>query len=431
MQWGMAPRTATPFAPDILTLGYDMRMLKRISVDDLRVGMYLHELGGAWLDHPFLRSSFKIEDSQTLRKVRASGIREAWIDTSKGLDIAGGVTEAEADAEIELDLMASAAESAPPVRASTEEEIARAREICAQAAAEVGKLFHETRMGKAIQPDSLMPVATDIAASVERNPGVLTALMRLRQQDSYTYMHSVSVGALMVGLGRQLGLAASQLPELGLAGLLHDIGKVEIELELLNKKGRLTESEYDRLREHAPSGHRLLLEGKASKIALEVARHHHERADGSGYPDHLASDAISLYARMAAVCDVYDATTSNRPYKEPWQPAHALRKMAEWSRSQYDMRVFHAFVRTIGIYPIGTLVRLKSGYLGVVMDQNETALLTPRVKVFYAIDRGHRIPTRIADLAQEGDEILSHEDPDVWGIVDLHTLWSGLNRPLF
>ena len=405
-------------------------MLKRISVDDLRVGMFLHELGGAWLDHPFWRSSFKIENDQTLQKIRASGIREAWVDTCKGLDVAGGVTEAEADAEIELDLQASAAASAPPVRTSTAEEVARAREVCAQAVAEVGKLFHEARMGKAIQPDCLMPVASHIAASVERNPGVLTALMRLRQQDNYTYMHSVSVGALMVGLGRQIGVAADLLPELGLAGLLHDIGKVEIELDLLNKKGRLTEAEFDRLRQHAPSGHRLLLEGKASDIALEVTRHHHERADGSGYPDRLASEKISLYARMAAVCDVYDATTSNRPYKEPWQPAHALRKMAEWSRSQYDTRVFHAFVRTIGIYPIGTLVRLKSGHLGVVMDQNETALLTPHVKVFYAIDRGHRIPERIVDLAEDGDEILSHENPDVWGIVDLHNLWSGLNRPL-
>lgn len=405
-------------------------MLKRIFVDDLRVGMHLHELGGTWLDHPFWRSSFKIEDGQTLQKIRASGIREAWIDTGKGLDIAGGVTEAEADAEIELDLQASAAESAPPLRASTEEEVARAREICAQAVAEVGKLFNEARMGKAIQPDCLMPVASHIAASVERNPGVLTALLRLRQQDSYTYMHSVSVGALMVGLGRQLGVDPDLLPELGLAGLLHDIGKVSIDLALLNKKGRLTEQEYESLRKHAPAGHQLLLAGNASQIALEVARHHHERTDGSGYPDQLASNNISLYARMAAVCDVYDATTSNRPYKDPWQPAHALRKMAEWSRSQYDTRVFHAFVRTIGIYPIGTLVRLKSGYLGVVMDQNETALLTPHVKVFYAIDRGRRIPEKIVDLAQEGDEILSHEDPDVWGIVDLQTLWSGLNRPL-
>ena len=410
---------------------YHPGMLKRIPVNDLRVGMHLHELGGAWLDHPFWRSSFLISDVPMLQKIRGSGIREAWIDTSKGLDVAGGVTEEEAVAEVELDLRTSLTETAPPPRRSTEDEIARAKAICTQAVAEVDGLFREVRLGKAVQPDTLMPVATEIAASVERNPGVLSALLRLRRQDSYTYMHSVSVAALMVGLGRQLGIEPALLPELGLAGLLHDVGKVGIELELLNKKGRLTEAEFDRLREHAPYGYHLLMKGKASEIALIVARHHHERSDGSGYPDRLDGDKISLYARMAAVCDVYDATTSVRPYKDPWQPAFALRKMAEWSRNQYDNSVFHAFVRTVGIYPVGTLVRLKSSFLGVVIDQNETALLTPRVKVFYSITKGLRIPTRLVDLAEDGDEILSHEDPASWGIKDLQSLWSGLDRPLF
>lgn len=408
-------------------------MLKRIPVADLRVGMFLHELGGAWLDHPFWRSSFKIEDAQTLQKIRASHIAEAWIDTDKGLDVARGVgiTEAQAAAEVELDLQQSAAEPAAAQRATTEEEVAAAAAICARAVAEVGKLFEEARMGKAIQPETLMPVANQIAASVERNPGVLSALLRLRQQDSYTYMHSVSVGALMVGLGRQLGHESDVLTELGLAGLLHDIGKVGIELELLNKKGRLTDQEFARLRNHAPLGHRLLVKGHASDVALEVARHHHERADGSGYPDQIAGEAISTSARMAAVCDVYDATTSNRPYKDAWPPAYSLRKMAEWSHSQYDTRIFHAFVRTVGIYPIGTLVRLKSGYLGVVIDQHDTALLTPRVKLFYNIAKGHRLSPQIVDLADRTDEIESHEDPNAWGITDLYALWSGFDRPLF
>jgi HD-GYP domain-containing protein (c-di-GMP phosphodiesterase class II) len=406
-------------------------MLKRISVADLRVGMYLHELGGAWLDHPFWRSSFKIEDGQALQKIRASGIREAWIDTARGLDVAGGVTVEEVSAEGELDLQQSAAEPAPAQRATTEEEIVAAAAICAHAVAEVGKLFDEARMGRAIHPETLLPVAHQVATSVERNHGVLSALLRLRRQDNYTYMHSVSVGALMVGLGRQLKLDSDVLIELGLAGLLHDIGKVGVELDLLNKKGRLSEEEFARLRDHAPFGHRLLVKGRASDVALDVARHHHERADGSGYPDQLAGESVSTFARMAAVCDVYDATTSDRPYKDAWPPAYSLRKMAEWSHSQYDVRIFHAFVRTVGIYPIGTLVRLKSGHLGIVVDQHDTALLTPRVKVFYSIAKGNRLPPRTIDLADGADEIVSHEDPATWGIDDLHTLWSGLDRPLF
>jgi HD-GYP domain-containing protein (c-di-GMP phosphodiesterase class II) len=402
-------------------------MLKRIPVRDLTVGMYVHELCGAWLDHPFWRSSFRIDDAKALQKIHASGILEAWIDTTRGADIAGGVTIEEVRTEVEHELQESIEEPVPVSRLNTEQELARAREVCARAVREVGSLFQEVRLGKAIQPEALMPVATEIAASVERNPGVLSALLRLRHQDTYTYMHSVSVAALMVGLGQQLGIDGAQRAELGLAGLLHDIGKVGIELELLNKKARLSDDEFARLRSHADYGHRLLVKGNASEAALTVARHHHERADGSGYPDRLAGDAIPLQARMAAVCDVYDATTSNRPYKDAWPPAYALRKMAEWSHSQYDVRVFHAFVRTVGIYPIGTLVRLKSDHLGVVVDQNEAALLMPRVKVFFSIANDRRIPAKLVDLSTEGDEILSHEDPDVWGIDNLTLLWSGMD----
>lgn len=395
--------------------------------------MHIHELCGAWLDHPFWRASFKVADDRTLAKIRSAGIREVWIDTAKGIDVTGGVTEAEAVAEIEQDIQAST--EAPPFvprRAATEDELAVAAEICSRAVGEVGKLFEEARMGKAIEPAVLMPVAAEIAASVERNSGVLSALLRLRRQDTYTYMHSVSVGALMVGLGRQLGLPSDQLPEMGLAGLLHDIGKVSIDLELLNKRGRLSEHEFDKLRQHAPYGHRLLVRGNASEIALIVARHHHERADGSGYPDRLSGDGISLYARMAAVCDVYDATTSNRPYKDAWEPAYALRKMAEWSHSQYDMRIFHAFVRTVGIYPIGTLVRLHSERLGVVIDQGEASLLTPRVKVFFSIATNRRIPHEVIDLSSPDsqDEIVSQEDPAVWAIEGVNILWSGMGGPV-
>lgn len=412
-------------------------MLKRILVSDLRVGMHVHELGGTWLDHPFWRSSFRIEDRGTIDKILASGIREAWIDTDKGLDLDGGVSAAEAEAEIERDLRTTTIDTAlsastPSITPDTRlaDELIEAKEVCLQAVAEVGKLFEEVRLGRAIQFDVLMPVAARVAASVERNPGVLTALLRLRSQDAYTYAHSVAAGALMVGLAQQLGLEAAQLPEVALAGLLHDIGKVTIPPELLNKSGRLTAEEDEQLRQHALSGCRVLTRDKASPIAIEVARHHHERADGSGYPDGLSGHAINLYARMGTVCDVYDAVTSNRPYKAAWQPAHALRKMAEWSRTQYDARIFHAFVRTVGIYPIGTLVHLKSGHLGVVVEQHDTTLLKPRVKIFYAIDAAQRIPPVIVDLGKDDDEILSHEDPVAWGIVDLQELWSGLNGPL-
>jgi HD-GYP domain-containing protein (c-di-GMP phosphodiesterase class II) len=407
-------------------------MLKRIGVQELQVGMYIHELGSAWLDHPFWRSSFKIENDRDLERIRTSGIHEAWIDTERGLDTPGGVTQAELEAEVERDLLDTAAEPVRPCRIVAEEEIGRAVKISAASCEAITALFQEARMGRAIQAETVMPVVDEIADSVLRNPSVLTALNRLRRQDNYTYLHSISVCALMVALGNQIGLEIGQCREAGLAGLLHDIGKVHIDLDLLNKKERLSDGEIAQLRRHATMGHELLAQDdSASAVVLDVCLHHHERLDGSGYPEGLSGEGISLFARMAAVSDVYDATTSNRPYKDAWQPALALRKMTEWSGCGYfDRRVFHAFVRTVGIYPIGTLVRLKSNKLAVVIDQSADSLLRPRVKIFFSITADRRLPPQMVDLSRPGsnDEIVSHEDPAAWGIDDLDFLWSGVDR---
>jgi HD-GYP domain-containing protein (c-di-GMP phosphodiesterase class II) len=403
-------------------------MLKRISVRDLKVGMFVHELGGAWLDHPIWRTSFKIKTGKDLAKIVESGIHEAWIDTVRGLDVPGGMTVEESDAEVERDLVSTATEPVMPRRRPMEAEIARAARISVTACGTVGTLFQEARMGKAIQVETVVPVVDQVAESVLSNPGVLTALTRLRSRDNYTYLHSVSVCALMVALGYQLGLDREELRQTGMAGLLHDIGKIRIDTDLLNKRGQLSDDEFTLLRGHAPAGHDILNRGgNAGEVALDVCLHHHERMDGTGYPGGLAGDDISLHARMAAVCDVYDATTSNRPYKDAWQPAHALRKMTEWSSGHFDVRVFHAFVKTVGIYPIGTLVRLKSERLGVVIDQSEGSLLAPRVKVFYSIPAKRRLEPKVIDLSRpgSGDEILGHEDPAVWAIDDLTFLWSG------
>jgi hypothetical protein len=130
---------------------------------------------------------------------------------------------------------------------------------------------------------------------------------------------------------------------------------------------------------------------------------------------------------MGAVCDVYDAVTSNRPYKNGWEPAESIRKMAEW-KGHFDIVIFHAFVKSIGIYPIGSLVRLESDRLGVIIEQTENSLLTPIVNIFFSIKSNGRIAPEKLDLSKPAckDKIVSHEDPEKWGIRDLHELWSGL-----
>lgn len=391
--------------------------------------MFIHEFCGSWMEHPFWRGAFLLDDPADLQTIYDTGLREVWIDTGKGLDVEGGTTREVVAAEVEAALVQVEAGKAAP-RTAIAQEAARAVKICSQSKQAVASMFHEARMGKALDVGDALPIVEEISTSVMRNPGALISLARLKNKDEYTYMHSVAVCALMVSLARTLGFNDQQTRQAGLAGLLHDVGKMMIPLSILDKPGKLTEAEFETMKSHPVEGHRMLLGGTGiGEVALDVCLHHHEKVDGSGYPHGLGGGEISLYARMGAVCDVYDAITSNRPYKNGWEPAESIRKMAEWSKGHFDQRIFEAFVRSIGIYPIGSLVRLESDRLGVVVEQTEQSLLTPIVMVFFSIKSNARIAPELLDLSKPGcrDKIVSHEDPVKWDIKDTQSLWSGMD----
>jgi len=197
---------------------------------------------------------------------------------------------------------------------------------------------------------------------------------------------------------------------------------------VLNKPGKLTDEEFSVVRQHPVTGHRALLDSKSvGDIPLDVCLHHHEKVNGTGYPHGLKDERISLFAKMGAVCDVYDAITSNRPYKSGWHPADAVRKMAEWSSGHFDGRVFQAFVKTIGIYPVGALVRLSSGRLGVVVEQSEPSLLAPVVRVFFSTKANAYVQPELVDLSQPGcrEKIAGHEQAAKWGIKHADRFWIG------
>ena len=403
-------------------------MLKRIPATELRTGMFLHELCGSWMDHPFWRTAFKLKDPKDVRRVIESGVREVWIDTSKGLDVAPPKPSAPVEEPTPEPPRVEPAAAEPPAgRVETAQELARAARICATAREAVTSMFQEARMGQAVDAEAAAPLVEEIANSVMRNPGALISLARLKTKDDYTYMHSVAVCALMIALGRELGLDEAMIREVGTAGLLHDIGKMAIPLEILNKPGKLTDSEFVAVRAHPEAGWKMLQEGRGvSEVALDVCLHHHEKVDGSGYPHRLANDAISLVAKMGAVCDVYDAITSDRPYKAGWAPTESLRKMTEWSNGHFDPTVFRAFVKAVGIYPLGSLVRLQSGRLGVVVAQTGKSLLTPQVKVFFSTRSNAQLRPEIVDLSRPGcpDRIVDHENPARWGFGNLSEMWA-------
>ncbi len=407
-------------------------MLKKIRVEQLTVGMHLKEFCGSWMEHPFWRTGFVIHDPQDIQSILASSIKEVWIDSDQGLDVPLGqpvVTVAETEAQVDAELRQVVLEQREVAPVSLEIELQRAAKICHKSKQAVMSMFQEARMGNTVDALGAKQMVVEITDSVTRNPGALISLARLKTADDYTYMHSVAVCAMMVALAKQLGLDEEQTRLAGLAGLMHDLGKAAMPMEILNKPGKLTDTEFSIIKTHPEEGCRLL---KASEgvdpAVLDVCLHHHEKMDGSGYPQGLKADQISLLAKMGAICDVYDAITSNRPYKIGWDPAESLRKMAEWAQGHFDGKVFQAFVKSLGIYPIGSFVHLSSGRLGVVVEQTTKSLTTPCVKVFFSTKSNMRIVPEVVDLSRPGstEKIVSREDPAKWRFADLNELWSGI-----
>ncbi|MFW2830445.1 HD-GYP domain-containing protein [Sphingomonas sp. ID0503] len=429
-------------------------MLKRITCDEVRLGMFIRSFEGSWLSHPFWRKSFLLTDPKDVAKVRGSGVSGVIIDTDEGLDTADAPLVTARRVEDEAPAytpsaptqrtparprVGSAVNGSEPTAlslrlglqqpCSAAEEVSRAKQIVAKSKGQVLKLFGEARLGKAVRAGDLMPLVDEIAASVTRNANALIGIVRLKNKDEYTYMHSVAVCALMVNFARQMEMDEAVVRDVGMAGLLHDIGKMAVPEQLLSKPGRLTDDEFDQVRGHCERGRDILLEsGQVPDIAIDVCLHHHEKVDGTGYPYRLAGDQISLYARMAAICDVYDAVTSARVYKEAWEPGDALSRMVAW-QGHFDEELLSKFLRSISIYPVGMLVRLRSNRLGIVLGAAGKDLTSTRVRAFYSImDRAIVAPEDlvVGQGRRGGDQILNREAPERWGIADWDLLSTAL-----
>lgn len=405
-------------------------MLKVVSTKQVRLGMFIQELKGPWIDHPFWKKAFKLDDVADLKMLQTCIIQEVVIDTNKGLDVAELEVAIETPLSPAVEVLTEVTLTQIPVekpaRISAAAEHAQAKRVINASKKAVASMFHDARMGKAVSVEGAMQLVDEIADSVDRNVGALISLVRLKNKDEYTYMHSVAVCALMVALAKELDLSEADVKQAGLAGLLHDIGKAGISMEVLNKPGTLTEEEFNLVKLHPERGHAMLLQANIlDEVVLDVCLHHHEKINGMGYPHQLKDHEISLFAKMGAVCDVYDAITSNRPYKEGWEPGVSLQRMAQWVE-HFDDRVFKAFVKSVGIYPVGSMVKLKSGRLAVVIDQSPKSLLTPLIKVFFSTKSKSRIKIELLDLSNphEQDSIVGHENPSAWGINDVNEIWS-------
>lgn len=401
-------------------------MTRCIASHQLRLGMYIQKLGGSWMKHPFLRSSFLLTDPEDIKKILDAGIAEVWIDEEKGQKLETEV--AETIAETPSNLMESPQSSSEAkknlIQSSMEEDITRAQKLFNDAKPQVMAMYQDVRLGKAIDPQTTLPLVNEIDLMVQRNSAAILSVARLKTHDDYTYMHSLAVCALMISLARQLDLDEAQVKLAGVGGLMHDLGKSLMPLEVLNKPGKLSDAEYDIMKKHPAAGAKLLQDSGAEPEVVDIALHHHEKINGLGYPNRLHGEEISLFSRMAAICDVYDAVTSERAYKQAWDPAGTIREMAKWE-GHFDKQIFNAFVKMVGIYPVGSLVRLSCQKLAVVIEPGKESLLKPKVKAFFSLRAKAPIKILVIDLALPNckETIEGPEDPSKWHFKHLEKLW--------
>lgn len=399
-------------------------MLKKVHVGELRLGMHLHSFDAAWIHHPFWRSRFTLDKTDDLDAIRRSAVRECWIDLSQGLDV-DGPADPQPAAPVPSGPAPAPPDAVRRIATSFDDELQRAAGLCKRSRQAVMLMFSQARTGQGFNAAASAELVDEVTESVFRNPGALVSLARLKNADDYHYLHSVAVCVLMVALGRTLGLSDDECRQAGLAGLIHDLGKAVIPAAILNKPGKLTPEEYALMATHPLRGQELLSGARGvAPEAMDVVLHHHERIDGKGYPHGLKGADLGLITRMSALCDVYDAVTSDRPYKPGWDPSEAISRMASWE-GHFDKDIFTAFVRSVGIYPTGSIVRLASGRLGVVVEQNAASLTTPIIKIFYSTKAQLRVPVERLDLSKTSDRIVGRESRADWIAQQIDGLWTG------
>ena len=399
-------------------------MIKRIDTKQLKPGMFIDDMNCGWLRHPFLTNKITINDDEMIKRIVKHGIREVYIDTEKGLTVDNAPTKDEVNKEIQIE-MDKVAESKPAQVAQIpiKDELKKAREIKKEAKQTVHSIMDDVRFGKQIETVKIENVVSQMVESIFRNQDALLSMGRLKKIDEYTYMHSMAVGVLMIAFGKHLGFDKETLQKVGVGAIMHDIGKMHVPEELLVSDKKLDDSEYEIMKEHVIHSRTILEKTEGiTPVSIQIAAQHHERIDGSGYPEGLKGDEISKFGRAAAIADVYDAMTSKRNYQQRFEPTEVLRKLFEWSEHFYDRQMVQQFIRCVGIYPVGTLVRLESGLLAVILKHGEENLLQPTVKIVYNANKNRYVKPNIIDLSKDGtDKIVSHEPSDQWEIEpELH-----------
>ncbi len=271
---------------------------------------------------------------------------------------------------------------------ASEEEQVVAKQTLSKTEDLLQRLEQDIRSGSTLALSEVEDVITDMVDSMVRNPAALMWVMRLREQDATTYGHGLYAAVYLLALGRHLGFPKQQLSQLGTIGLLLDIGKIKLPKELLEKNGRLTTAEFDTIKTHVQIGIDILSESKSLDMDIMTGiAQHHERENGTGYPQALAGPNISLFGRMSAIADCFAALTNQRPYAEAVSAYDALRSLSGWGGEYFHAPIVEQFIQAVGVFPVGSLVELSTGEVAAVISHNKTRRLKPKVLVITGPDK--------------------------------------------
>ncbi|MGX2041875.1 HD-GYP domain-containing protein [Methylocaldum sp. MU1018] len=363
----------------------------KVPVGDLKIGMYVCELDRPWLDSPFLFQGFPLATQADIEAVRKV-CEYVYVDAYR--------TRYPESDEIRRPSPMVRTSAPPEKRASVEQEIDNAQNIHEQARKLVTWFMDEIRLGRGVDIRLARDVVSECVASICQNPDAMLFLTQLKNRDEYTSQHAMNVCIFSIVLGRHIGLPLPELRNLGLSGLMHDMGKMKVPLDILNKPGRLTEQEMAVMKAHTSHGRDILMaSGGIYPGAVEVAYEHHENLDGTGYPRGLGDAEISPFTRIVAIADTYDAVTSDRVYQPGRTHMDAIGILNKESGKRLDAELSAKFIECLGIYPAGSLVEMSNEEVALVIEANPRQKLRPKVVLLLDPDKNPR-PHRIVDLSK-------------------------------
>lgn len=375
---------------------------RQVSVEELQFGVYVSELDRPWTDTPFTFQGFVLTEESQLETIRKY-CKRVTIDLEKGFDPDQGGFKPGSGTARRGGVLAGIKRTVQyEEKVSVQQELPAARAAQSQTEALVTDMFSAVQAGKALDAPRVKEAVSSMTDSVVRNPDAMLLLSRLKEKGTHTLDRAFGVSIYMITFGRFLQLPRDQLDLLGMLGLLQDIGKTRVQEELLNKKEPLTDAEFDLCKRHVDYSVEILAEATGLPVELPgLAALHHERFDGSGYQKGVKGTGIGLYGSMAGLVDCFDVLTHPRPYAEALAPSNALSQLYGWRGTQFDGPLVEQFIQCIGIFPVGALVEMNSGDIGIVIAQNLVRRLQPRVMLVLDAKGDRIIPQRILDLARE------------------------------